>query len=247
MKQNLPVNAQNEIQPSDSDDESDDFIRRRNSMKSVYQTPTRTGQQTSSNEELLEIEFFAMAKTFENSIGVVEITLADGFMEIGRLTLEDCQNDWQLFKTKYNELSVALGGNVDDCFQEFSRLRQKYMHLWSQTSEKTTEIKRIKTESMPLKLDNIKIPIFYGTYETWPTFSSLFGTLVLNNDAYNELQRMQLLKSLVKGDAGRAINNLAVEEGNFDKAWKILNDRFNNRKAIVDKHLKNLIKMDVLS
>lgn len=95
-------------------------------------------------------------------------------------------------------------------------------------------------------LPPINIPPFSGKYEDWVTFEDLFMSLV-HNTRQSDAQKMQRLKSLLKGNAYQAIKHLAVTNENYASALIILKERFNNTRAIVNSHLKRLFSLSKLN
>lgn len=67
--------------------------------------------------------------------------------------------------------------------------------------------------------------------------------MVINERAYNNIERMQYLKTSLNGDAARSIVNMEIIDENFSKAWRILTNRYENKRAIRDAHLETLHKL----
>ncbi|XP_054725647.1 uncharacterized protein LOC129235684 [Anastrepha obliqua] len=90
------------------------------------------------------------------------------------------------------------------------------------------------------KLPKISVPNFSGDYLEWFSFRDLYTSLVHNNSALSKIQKMYYLKNCVTGEAARLIKHIFATEANYDLAWKTLEDRFHNKRAIVDTWLKKL-------
>lgn len=99
-------------------------------------------------------------------------------------------------------------------------------------------------EMTPLKLEPLKIPTFNGTYEAWPTFSSLFSTLIIKNGSLSDIQKMQYLKSVVTNDAERVIANLHITHDNFKIAWSILCERFDNKRILIENQMNGILELE---
>lgn len=69
----------------------------------------------------------------------------------------------------------------------------------------------------------------------------------MNDRSYSDIQKMQYLKTLVSGEAEKTIANLEITSENFEKAWKILTARYENKRAIRDTHLELLLKLPNIS
>lgn len=86
-----------------------------------------------------------------------------------------------------------------------------------------------------VKLPRVIIPKFHGDYFKWAPFRDLFSTNLSNG------QKMQLLKTLVDGEAAALISDLTVADVNFNSAWNRLLERYDNNRIVVYKHLNKLI------
>ncbi|XP_063635113.1 uncharacterized protein LOC134805838 [Cydia splendana] len=80
----------------------------------------------------------------------------------------------------------------------------------------------IKAKSQPVyKLPKLELPTYSGDIREWPAFKNLFQC-AMDGGNVPELQRMQYLKSCLKGEAAGLINSLLILDGNFSKAMSIL-------------------------
>ncbi|XP_063623094.1 uncharacterized protein LOC134795194 [Cydia splendana] len=84
----------------------------------------------------------------------------------------------------------------------------------------------IKAKSQPVyKLTKLELPTYSGDIREWPAFKNLFQC-AMDGGNVPELQRMQYLKTCLKGEAAGLINSLLILDGNFGKAMSILENRF---------------------
>jgi hypothetical protein len=97
--------------------------------------------------------------------------------------------------------------------------------------------------SAELKLASIQLPTFHGSYETWSHFKGTFDSLVGNSIALNNLQKYHYLISRLSGEAAKLVSSLEVSESNYRVAWQILEDRYNNKRIIIDRHVKLLFSL----
>lgn len=96
-------------------------------------------------------------------------------------------------------------------------------------------------KSEGLKLNRVEIQKFSGDYFKWITFRDLFDSMVVQNKNLSKVQKMQMLKTNLTGEAETLIGDLTVSEANFDSAWDRLMHRFNNNRVVVYKLLTKLI------
>lgn len=98
---------------------------------------------------------------------------------------------------------------------ELYRLQEK---VGAFTSHSTTQ----------MKLPNMSLPAFDGRYEDWPTFQDLFTASIHNNKSLSGSQKLQYLKSCVKGEAASLIKSFTVTDANYREAWMLLEEQYDN-------------------
>ncbi|XP_030751386.1 uncharacterized protein LOC115878916 [Sitophilus oryzae] len=100
---------------------------------------------------------------------------------------------------------------------------------------------------MNIKLPQIDLPHFNGTYENWLPFYEGFKALVLDNPSLNNIQRFYYLLSALKNDSIQVVQSLEISDHNFDIAWQLLKDRYENKRVIVQNHIKGIFELPVMS
>lgn len=97
------------------------------------------------------------------------------------------------------------------------------------------------------KLPQIKIPIFDGDITKWLEFHDTYSSMIHNNDSIASINKYQYLKSALTGTAASVIESLEISSGNYEVAWKLLCDRFNDKRKLVCIHLKALFDVANIS
>ncbi|XP_031331852.1 uncharacterized protein LOC116162377 [Photinus pyralis] len=92
-----------------------------------------------------------------------------------------------------------------------------------------------------IKLHEMKLPVFSGGYEHWVTFQDIFEKVIHASKTVSATEKMQYLKSHVTGEASRLIQHLQIAECNYDTAWSILKNRYNNERLIVGKLIDKIL------
>lgn len=92
-----------------------------------------------------------------------------------------------------------------------------------------------------IQVPRLNVPSFSGNYEEWQSFHDLFVAAVHSNDSLRPAQKLQYLKSLVKGAAETTIKYTPITDANYATAWQALQDRFANKRAIVNTHIRKLL------
>lgn len=99
-----------------------------------------------------------------------------------------------------------------------------------------------KTKTTP----TVDIPSFHSDYQKWVNFKDLFEETIHKNRSISTVQKLQLLKSKVKGEAEKLIQHLNISSENYQAGWDIHNHRYNNKNKIFSSHVNTLISMPVM-
>lgn len=92
-----------------------------------------------------------------------------------------------------------------------------------------------------VKLPRISIPTFTGSYQEWTTFYDAFTSLIDTNENLPSISKMHYLRSSLKGTALKLISTIPITEANYKLAWKLLCDRFHNKRAIINACLNSFV------
>lgn len=131
------------------------------------------------------------------------------------LTSEDQQyeNTYFLFEGKYNQIKKDINSK-----------------MWAVSYQEKAAPK-------------MEVPIFSGSYQQWTSFKDLFSEAIHKNKSIPDAQKMQLLKSKVKGEAEKLIQHLQISSENYKTCWEILDHRYNNKRLIFSSHINTLLSL----
>ncbi|XP_052738902.1 uncharacterized protein LOC128198008 isoform X2 [Bicyclus anynana] len=96
------------------------------------------------------------------------------------------------------------------------------------------------------KLPTIQITKFDGSYYKWLEFKDIFTSLVHDNNKIKDVHKFYYLNSYLEGEAARVISNLEVVDKNYVKAWQLLCERYDNKRQLINNHLKALFNIDTV-
>ncbi|XP_058448937.1 uncharacterized protein LOC131428894 [Malaya genurostris] len=88
----------------------------------------------------------------------------------------------------------------------------------------------------------IPIPSFDGRYESWPKFKAMFKDLVDKTPDSPAVKLYHLDKALM-GSAAGLIDAKTINEGNYVRAWEILEERYENKRHAIDTHIHALLNL----
>ncbi|KAI5646271.1 hypothetical protein NE865_01733 [Phthorimaea operculella] len=94
-----------------------------------------------------------------------------------------------------------------------------------------------------VKLPIISLPEFDGSFDHWLEYRDTFQSLVHKCPSISKIQKFHYLKSTLKGSAQLVVDSIEFCEDNYDTAWELLLNRYDNSKLLVQKHVKSLFTM----
>ncbi|XP_062704207.1 uncharacterized protein LOC134286589 [Aedes albopictus] len=135
---------------------------------------------------------------------------------------QDCK--YVEFETLYDDISLAL---------------ETWIEMLSQTNRNQQPI--VVQPSLPRA-----IPHFDGKYKQWEKFKVMFRDVVDRSNDPPRIKLYHLEKALI-GDAADIIDAKTIADGNYDHAWEILAERFEDKRRMVDHHISGLLNMRKMS
>ena len=96
------------------------------------------------------------------------------------------------------------------------------------------------------RLPPISLPKFDGVVSNWCSFHDTFKSLIHDDPNMDLIRKFHYLKSCLTGEASNIIDSIPLTADNYENAWKMLIDRYNNKKLIINFHLKGLFNQSNL-
>ncbi|UYV63133.1 hypothetical protein LAZ67_2003249 [Cordylochernes scorpioides] len=94
-----------------------------------------------------------------------------------------------------------------------------------------------------VKLPKLMISKFYGNFSEWLTFWNSFDAAIHQNNSLNLFDKFNYLKSHLGGTALNTVEGFALSADNYEKAIKLLKDRFGRENILISRHMNNLLSM----
>ena len=107
--------------------------------------------------------------------------------------------------------------------------------------------KEPKFENSTVNLPKIDMPVFSGNYLDWISFRGLFKASVHANPSLSNAQKLQYLKLSLKNEAAVLLHAMQISDSNYEKAWSILTDRYENESKITFATLEKLFSQPNLN
>lgn len=97
-----------------------------------------------------------------------------------------------------------------------------------------------------VKLPEASLPNFDGRYENWLSFKNTFLAMIDTQADLSDVEKLQYLKSALKGEAANKLKILSIEGANYHKAWKLLTRSYEVKQILISRHLSLLLNSPVL-
>lgn len=91
------------------------------------------------------------------------------------------------------------------------------------------------------KLPRMELPTFSGDVKEWTSFYDLFKVMVHDKPGLTEVEKLQYLKGCVHGEPAKVIQSLQITSGNYNEAWALLKERYEDKRQIISAHMKAIV------
>lgn len=158
--------------------------------------------------------------------------------------LEECWSEFDRI-----QLQIELSDEAEsEQLEERDNFESEYFTLTSAAQRfiSNHENKPQISQPVSVKLPDIQLPVFSGRYDEWVSFHDTFVSLIHSRDM-SEIHKFHYLKCSLKGEASDILSSLESSVENYYIAWKLLNDRYGNKRYLINKHVSalfNLPKID---
>ncbi|KAJ8703597.1 hypothetical protein PYW07_017521 [Mythimna separata] len=197
---------------------------------SISQTPTVSCQNNppkdSVNIEDLLKKQATNFRAFSREASDIDLNLISEMWEFEDI-LKTLKTRWTAIDTLHWELDNELNGSNAKYDEQFSNYEKYYKTLKRDINRKMWSMAHV--EKSTLKME---IATFEGSYTSWISFKDLFTETVHKNPTLSNAQKMQFLKSKIKGEPEKLIQHLQISSDNYPVCWNILTHRYDNKRRI---------------
>ncbi|XP_061711570.1 uncharacterized protein LOC133520886 isoform X2 [Cydia pomonella] len=121
------------------------------------------------------------------------------------------------------------------------------MHTKVAPSDGGSEYNTRRHPHIKCKLPTISLPKFGGSYDTWLEFRDTFDSLINNDDSIDDVNKFHYLRASLEGSAAAIVQSLALSSSNYKIAWQLLCDRYNNKRLLVNNHIKAIFNVNPIT
>lgn len=218
-----------------------DLKTRRSSIK---------GQITKFKNYLTELSTLSELSNIE----IAELSLKLSKFEGLSIKFDELQNDIELFNVDNIEVEIDERYKIEhDIIVNIATaktLLDKFNKIESEQRRESIAVEAqcsLDHHDYGFKLPQIQIAKFEGSYFHWLQFRDTFESLIHNNSRIKPIHKFHYLISYLEGEPARIISNLEVSSVNYTEAWRLLGERYNNKRLLINHHLNALFNTQTLN
>lgn len=152
--------------------------------------------------------------------------------------VKDNTDVFQNQSNNINSLSTSTATNIME--EQVRSLNEQVLRL--QQMLITNQANQVdQTAAHRPLVPRISLPRFSGNLSEWTQFHDLFMSLIGNNTQLSGSEKMHHLKSSLTGEAELLLRPFTISDANYDEAWEMLSQRFDNKRLIIGKYLDNVL------
>lgn len=136
---------------------------------------------------------------------------------------------------------IATSAKIREWLQEH---RNEATSSSSESGSVDPEYFRVRN-LIPTKLPPIKLPTFDGNWRQWSQFKDMFISVIDGNKALTDVQKLHYLLGALSGEAKAMTQNVELTSDNYKTTWMEIQQRYENKRLIVNAHLKALMEIAI--
>ncbi|KYQ59291.1 hypothetical protein ALC60_01690 [Trachymyrmex zeteki] len=144
------------------------------------------------------------------------------------------------FKSTYFSL-------ISRCEALLEHFDQRNLRISSSTSNDTQNTSTSTNKESHVRLPKIELPVFSGSYEDWYSYQDTYEKLIHANQRLSEIEKFHYLRSSLKDKAAEIIKSIETTTDNYKDAWSAVKERFDNKRWILQKHIKAIFEITPLT
>ena len=132
---------------------------------------------------------------------------------------------------------------------EFEILAEEIMSSLKEFNEQHVRTKtelnssQIRKDRDAVRLPKLEITKFSGNPILWQTFNDSYEAAINSSSSLSKVEKFNYLRSYLEGEALHTVSGLSLTNDNYEKALKLLKDRFGNPQLIISTHMNELLKL----
>ncbi|KAI5636185.1 hypothetical protein NE865_11080 [Phthorimaea operculella] len=158
----------------------------------------------------------------------------------------ECHTSWCPVHSNPEDKEL-VEGDVSQCLELAQDIEQAAADISRRRDGKEKPFRGKVGQGLQVPLPPVTVPVFAGDYADWPAFEDLYSSVVHTRTDITPAYKMAQLMSRLHGEPHELLTHLAVSDSNYEVAWKILTDRYRNKRLIVDRLLDQWLSIPTIT
>lgn len=149
----------------------------------------------------------------------------------------------ELFESQYySTVSIA-----QEIIENYSKSNENLNKNENHCSNKSSCSSACSGQLSNVKLPTTNLPKFDGNYLMWLEYRDTFDSLINSNESISSINKFHYLRASLEGNAAVVIKSIEFTSKNYNEAWGLLCDRFDNKKILINNHLKAIFNFEPIA
>nr|CAI5839513.1 unnamed protein product [Callosobruchus analis] len=117
-------------------------------------------------------------------------------------------------------------------------------------SSSGSQSNQVSSHDHPLqgvKLPTINLPTFDGNLQNWLEFRDIYESLIHKNESISNIQKFHYMRASLSHEPAQLIKGIEFSLNNYELAWDLLVQRYNNDKMLIQNHIKNIFNLEPMA
>lgn len=156
--------------------------------------------------------------------------------------------DGEIQRKEFEDSYYTVAGMAKRLIDEYQLAQQRStINLASDEGDQLRSGRNYEVPRNRPKLPEIKLPEFNGEYTKWTLYKDSFESTIHNETDLTPMQKHQYLVSVLRGEALRVIQGYKISNDNYQEAWKLFKDTYDNKVIIIETHIDELLQFPTIS
>lgn len=169
--------------------------------------------------------------------------------------------DYERVQSEIEEVEVDDPATAQENYQDRKNFQDKYFDMLAKAKAKlqlpnetdrrslnnnNSSIILQQNSSKNVRLPTISLPTFSGDTNCWSSFYDRFKSLIHDDANLTVSEKFFYLQSALSGDAAQLIQDLESTDVNYEIAWALLKERFEDTKNLIKIHIQFIFNIPIL-
>ncbi|XP_058446018.1 uncharacterized protein LOC131427111 [Malaya genurostris] len=165
------------------------------------------------------------------------------YLEICNLTPRDHRDEHTAEYLRCEELFSSLYVSIQTKLEEKKNAEANQARMTTNVASLNPAI--VANSSAPHL--QVPLPTFDGNLENWYSFKCMFQTIMRRYPNESPAIKLYHLKNSLIGNAAGKIDQDVINNNNYEAAWKMLEDTYEDERVIIDTHIEALLNLPKLT